>query len=99
MNSINLLNELIRIDSSVLENTNKAIEFSAEYLKQHGIDGKILENSGYKSYVATVGSGSKTLIINGHLDVVKYLVSKGRVAVLEIRLKDVFSLQGQPVDL
>jgi len=67
---VNLLHELIKIDSSILENTNRAIELCAEYLKQHGVMGEIFENQGYKSFVATIGAGEKTLILNGHLDVV-----------------------------
>ncbi len=67
---MNLLHELIKIDSSNLDNTNRAIELCADYLKRHGVEGQIIENQGYKSYVATVGAGEKTLILNGHLDVV-----------------------------
>lgn len=67
---MNLLNELIRIDSSNQENISRAIEFSAEYMRQHGIEGEVFDNKGYKSYVATIGRGTKTLILNGHLDVV-----------------------------
>jgi succinyl-diaminopimelate desuccinylase len=37
---------------------------------EHGIEGEILENDGYKSYVAVIGEGEKTLVLNGHLDVV-----------------------------
>lgn len=67
---MNLLHELIKIDTSSLEKTNSAIEYCAEYLKQFGVDGEIWENQGYKSYVTTIGEGEKTLIFNGHLDVV-----------------------------
>jgi len=70
MESVKLLKELMKIDSSILEKANEAIDYSAEYLKENGIEGKILENNGYKSYVAIIGKGEKTLVLNGHLDVV-----------------------------
>lgn len=70
MESINLLRNLTLIDSSTVEDANEAIEFCATYLKQHGIHGQIMECNGVKSFVATVGKGDKTLIFNGHLDVV-----------------------------
>lgn len=60
----------MKIDSSTLNNSNKAIEISAEYLEKNGIFGKIIDNNGFKSYVATIGKGEKTLVLNGHLDVV-----------------------------
>ena len=67
---MSLLKELIRIDSSTLEKSNGAIEFANEYLKQNGVSGKIINNKGFKSYVATIGTGKKTLVLNGHMDVV-----------------------------
>lgn len=70
MDSISLLKELIKIDSSTVEKANQAVEFVASYLKDNGIDGKVIENRGYKSYVAMIGSGEKTIVLNGHLDVV-----------------------------
>lgn len=70
MKSVDLLNNLIKIDSSILEKANEIIDYLAEYLKQHGIHGKILEHEGYKSYVVTIGEGNKTLVLNGHVDVV-----------------------------
>lgn len=70
MDTINLMMELMKIDSSIVENANRAIEYAAEYLKENGVMGDVLENEGYKSYVATIGQGDKTLVLNGHLDVV-----------------------------
>lgn len=70
MDSVKLLKELMKIDSSTKEKANEAIEFCSEYLKTNGIDGEIIENRGYKSYVAVIGEGEKTLVFNGHLDVV-----------------------------
>ncbi|TCO69347.1 succinyl-diaminopimelate desuccinylase [Marinisporobacter balticus] len=70
MESISLLKELVEIDSSTIEKANEVIDYLAAYLKNNGIHGKILEYKGYKSYVSTIGEGSKTLVLNGHLDVV-----------------------------
>jgi len=49
---------------------NTAIEYASEYLRRNGLEGKILNNNGYKSFITTIGKGDKTLILNGHLDVV-----------------------------
>jgi len=70
MESVNLLKDLILIDSSTVENANRTIQFCKAYLERHGIQGKIVESNGVQSYIATIGSGKKTLIFNGHLDVV-----------------------------
>lgn len=70
MDTIRLLEELIKIDSYTIEKANEAIEFAADYLKCNGLDGKVMENNGYKSYVAVIGSGKETIVLNGHLDVV-----------------------------
>ena len=67
---IDFLKELVRIDSSTKQGANQAIEVVAAYLKDHGIDGTIVDCQGWKSYVAVLGQGEKTLIWNGHLDVV-----------------------------
>ncbi len=70
MDSISLVKELIKINSSIVEKSNEAIEFVASYLKNHGIEGNIIQNGEYKNYVAIIGSGNKTVVLNGHLDVV-----------------------------
>lgn len=70
MESIELLKELIKIDSSTREKANGAIEYCSKYLEGHGVTGEIFDNNGFKSYVATIGEGDKTLVLNGHLDVV-----------------------------
>lgn len=67
---IDFLKELVRIDSSTKQGANQAIDVAAGYLKDHGIDGTIVDCQGWKSYVAVLGQGEKTLIWNGHLDVV-----------------------------
>jgi len=38
MNSIEMLKELIKIDSSTKEKGNYAIEYCSDYLKSHGIE-------------------------------------------------------------
>lgn len=70
MESVSLLKDLIRIDSSTREGANEAIDYCINYLKKHGILGETIINNGFKSFVATIGDGEKTLILNGHLDVV-----------------------------
>ena len=70
MDSVKLLKELIKIDSSTREKANEAIEYCVNYLHKHGVEGELIENNGFKSFVTTIGSGEKTLILNGHLDVV-----------------------------
>lgn len=70
MDTINLLKELIKINSSTIEKANEAIEFANNYLLKNGLKGEIIENNGFKSYVSIIGSGEKTIVLNGHLDVV-----------------------------
>ncbi len=70
MDSLSLLKELIKVDSSTIEAANQLIDYSAELFKSKGISGEIIENNGYKSFVSTIGKGHKTLVLNGHLDVV-----------------------------
>lgn len=70
MNSISLLKELIKIDSSTREGANEAIEYCVNYLSENGIKGESIDNKGYKMFVSTIGSGDKMLVLNGHLDVV-----------------------------
>lgn len=70
MDYLNLVKKLISIDSSNKENANKAIIFCKEYLSDNGIEGEIITNNGYMSYITSIGKGEKTLVLNGHLDVV-----------------------------
>jgi succinyl-diaminopimelate desuccinylase len=67
---IQLLKALMQFESDSIENINKTIDFTADYLQKKGISGTIIENEGLRSYVALIGKGKKTLILNGHLDVV-----------------------------
>ena len=70
MNCIDITKELIKIDSSNLEGANKAIDFCEDLLISNGLKTEIIENNGFKTLVCTIGEGDKTLILNGHLDVV-----------------------------
>lgn len=70
MDSLSLLKALVEVDSSVTEAANQLIDYAFAFLQSRGIQGQILENEGYKSYVTTIGKGERTLVLNGHLDVV-----------------------------
>lgn len=70
MNCISLLKKLISFDSSSKEGSNKTIDFCFEWLQNSGLNPKLIENNGYKMVVCEIGTGDKTLIFNGHLDVV-----------------------------
>ncbi len=67
---MNLLKELIKIESSDRTAANKAVAYAAEYLRRNGIAGQLHDNEGFTSYTAVIGEGEKTLVLNGHLDVV-----------------------------
>lgn len=67
---INLLNELISIESSTKEGANQAVDFCGEWLSSHGLEYCKLENNGYRMIVCEIGKGEKTLVFNGHVDVV-----------------------------
>lgn len=67
---MNLLNQLVAIDSSTSDGVNQAIEVAAGYLMEAGISGEIVENGGLKSFVASFGDEGRTIVFNGHLDVV-----------------------------
>lgn len=70
MNCIDITKELIKIDSSNLKGANKAIDFCNDLLLSNGLKTEIIENNGFKTLICTIGAGPKTLILNGHLDVV-----------------------------
>lgn len=70
MNTIELLRNLIEMDTSHKEKANEAVEYTSKYLKDNGVEGKIIEFNGFKSYVSIFGKGDKTIVLNGHLDVV-----------------------------
>jgi succinyl-diaminopimelate desuccinylase len=83
---MNLLNQLVEIDSSNREGVNHAIEVAAAYLNEAGIDGEMIENQGLKSFIATIGDGAKTIVFNGHLDVVSGKPSQFKPVESEGRL-------------
>lgn len=70
MDSVSVLKELIKIDSSTREKANEAIAYCVNYLREHGVEGELIENNGFHSFVTTIGSGHPTIVLNGHLDVV-----------------------------
>lgn len=65
-----LLKELTAIDSSTKDGANKAVAHCAKWLNDHGLKAEILVNNGHSMLVSEIGSGNKTLIFNGHVDVV-----------------------------
>jgi succinyl-diaminopimelate desuccinylase len=65
-----LLKELLLINSSTREGSNKAIEYCGQWLEENGLGVNIIENNGYKMLVSEIGSGDKKVIFNGHVDVV-----------------------------
>ncbi|WP_044022598.1 M20 family metallopeptidase [Bacillus sp. SG-1] len=65
-----LLKELLLINSSTREGSNKAIEFCGQWLEENGLPVNIIQNNGYKMLVTEIGSGDKKVIFNGHIDVV-----------------------------
>lgn len=67
---IELLKELISIESSSKDGANKAVDFCAVWLTRHGLSPKVLENNGYKMLICEIGTGERTIIFNGHVDVV-----------------------------
>ncbi|MCH4889026.1 M20/M25/M40 family metallo-hydrolase [Acidaminobacter sp. JC074] len=70
MNSLELLKKLVKMDTSTVDKANECIEFCQVYLKFFDIDSEIIVSNQKKSLVATVGSGDKCIVLNGHIDVV-----------------------------
>lgn len=70
MDCMELIKELIKIDSSRKEGANRAVDFCAGYLAMENLNYCIMENNGCKMLICEIGKGSKTLVLNGHLDVV-----------------------------
>ncbi|WP_148505266.1 M20 family metallopeptidase [Paenibacillus beijingensis] len=65
-----LASKLIGFENTEAERINRCAEFCKEWLNEHGVSCETVENEGLRSVVATVGSGSPTVLLNGHLDVV-----------------------------
>lgn len=67
---IDLLKDLIKIQSDTKEGANEALMFCSAWLKAKGEDVTIHDNKGYLMLTATKGTGTEKIIWNGHVDVV-----------------------------
>ncbi|CAH0345237.1 M20/M25/M40 family metallo-hydrolase [Bacillus sp. CECT 9360] len=67
---VELIKDLVAIDSSTKEGANKAVDYCSKWLANQGLPISLIENNGYKMLVCEIGNGDKTLIFNGHVDVV-----------------------------
>ncbi|EGA89345.1 hypothetical protein GPDM_10565 [Planococcus donghaensis MPA1U2] len=67
---IELLKDLIKIQSDTKERANEALQFCADWLKDKGENVTIHENNGYLMLTAAKGQGTETIVWNGHVDVV-----------------------------
>lgn len=65
-----LLKELLLIDSSSKEGANQAVKYCKQWLAEHELHSDIIEHNGYKMLVCEIGKGDKTIVLNGHVDVV-----------------------------
>lgn len=70
MKEIELIKKLISYDSCSKEKSNELLIYCTEWLSKNNLSCEIFENNGYKILVSSIGSGNKTLVLNGHLDVV-----------------------------
>ncbi|AXI08085.1 succinyl-diaminopimelate desuccinylase [Oceanobacillus zhaokaii] len=68
---IPLLEELIKIDSSTKAGANKAISYCEQWLTDHGLPVIKLENQGFHMLVCEIGQGDRTIVLNGHIDVIE----------------------------
>lgn len=67
---IDLLKNLIKIESDSKQGANEALVFCAGWLSEKEVEFEIFENNGYKMLVASKGNGDETIVWNGHIDVV-----------------------------
>lgn len=67
---IELLKNLIKIQSDSVEGANKALDYCANWLEEKGQEVTVHQNNGCKMLTAVKGQGTETLIWNGHVDVV-----------------------------
>ncbi|PAB59021.1 M20 family metallopeptidase [Anaeromicrobium sediminis] len=70
MKSLELLKELVKFQSLDRDSSKGVLDYCDTYLKRHGIQTEVLENNGYKMLVCEIGNGEKTIVLNGHLDIV-----------------------------
>lgn len=67
---IELLKDLIKIESDTKEGANEALLFCAAWLKAKGARAEVHDNDGYLMLTAMKGRGEGTIIWNGHVDIV-----------------------------
>lgn len=67
---VDLLKDLVAIDSSTKKGANKAVEYCFGWLSERGLTVNLINNNGYKMAVCEIGKGDKTVVFNGHVDVV-----------------------------
>lgn len=67
---VELTCKLIRLRTDHKESANQAVRFVEEYLKNHGAFPQVMENHGHIMLSCFKGQGKRTLVLNGHLDVV-----------------------------
>ncbi len=67
---IDLLKDLIKIESDTKEGANEALMFCSEWLKERGEEVEVHDNDGYLMLTAAKGQGAEKIIWNGHVDVV-----------------------------
>ncbi|MCM3112120.1 M20 family metallopeptidase [Lederbergia lenta] len=70
MNVLDLLSDLVKIDSSTQEGANQAIDYCEGWLRGQNLRTKKFEIDGAKMLLAEIGEGEKTIVLNGHVDVV-----------------------------
>lgn len=70
MNVIDLLSDLVKIDSSSQEGANRAIDYCEGWLRGQNLQSQKFEIDGAKMLLAEIGEGEKTIVLNGHVDVV-----------------------------
>ena len=68
--TIELLQQLIKYDSSDKTVANETIDFCKQWLANEGLTAEIVTNNGFNMLICEVGQGDKTLVLNGHVDVV-----------------------------
>ncbi|MGE5703670.1 MAG: M20 family metallopeptidase [Clostridia bacterium] len=69
---VRLASNLIQMESTSPERINQSVEFCADWLQRRGVPVQVWENQGLKMVTADIGKvrAGRTLVLNGHLDVV-----------------------------
>ncbi len=70
-NFVHILKDLIKIDSSTKAGANQAIQYCADWLRQRDLPVEVIDNEGYQLLVCEIGQGDKTVVLNGHVDVIE----------------------------